>query len=196
MKLNRILLSLYLLIWIFLSIDPWYREDWLLENLLVFLALPILIWSDRRFGFSNTSVWMLFIFFVLHGVGAHYTYSEMPWFSTITEFFGFERNHYDRVIHFLFGLLLFLPFYELFLTFQKSRKKALLFTFIFLLAASGGYEVVEWIATEMTHAELGTAFLGTQGDPWDSQKDMLLCYLGSSLAFIFFSTTSYLNEVQ
>jgi len=196
MKLKHFLFALYILIWTALAISPWYRDDWLLENLLVFIALPIVIWCDRRFGFSNASIWMLFLFFVLHGVGAHYTYSEMPWFSSITHFFGFERNHYDRVIHFLFGFFLFLPFYELFVTFQKSRKTALLFTFIFLLAASGGYEVVEWIATEMTHAELGTAFLGTQGDPWDSQKDMLLCYLGSSLAFIFFSTTAYLNELQ
>lgn len=185
MKLNHILLSLYLLIWVTLSIDPWYREDWLLENLLVFIALPILIWSDRRFTFSNTSVWMLFIFFVLHGIGAHYTYSEMPWFSTITEFFGFERNHYDRLIHFLYGFLLFLPFYEAFITFQKSKQITLLFTFLFLVASSGVYEVLEWIATEITHTELGTAFLGTQGDEWDAQKDMACGYLGSLLGLLF-----------
>ncbi|MCX6061364.1 MAG: DUF2238 domain-containing protein [Campylobacterales bacterium] len=187
MKLKHTLFTLYIFIWLLLSIDPWYREDWLLENLLVFMALPILIWGDRRFGFSNTSVWMLFIFFVLHGIGAHYTYSEMPWFSSITQLFGFERNHYDRLIHFSFGFLLFLPFYELFITFHKSTKMALIFTFIFLLAASGVYEVIEWIATEITHAKLGTAFLGIQGDPWDSQKDMFLSYLGSILAFIFWS---------
>jgi putative membrane protein len=130
---------------------------------------------------------MLFIFFVLHGIGAHYTYSEMPWFSPITQFFGFERNHYDRLIHFLFGFLLFLPFYELFLSFQKSKRNTLLLTLAFLFAVSGMYEVIEWIATEVTHSELGTAFLGMQGDPWDSQKDMLLCYVGSSLAFLFWS---------
>jgi putative membrane protein len=161
MKLKTFLFGLYILIWIALAIDPWYRDDWLLENILVFVALPIIVWSDRRFGFSNTSVWMLFIFFVLHGIGAHYTYSEMPWLSFITQFFNFDRNHYDRIIHFLFGFLLFLPFYELFLNFQKSIKMTLTFTFIFLLAASGGYEIVEWIATQITHPQLGTAFLGT-----------------------------------
>ncbi len=161
MKLKTFLFTLYILIWIALAIHPWYRDDWLLENLLVFIALPVVIWSDRRFGFSNASIWMLFIFFVLHGIGAHYTYSEMPLFSYITHFFGFERNHYDRVIHFLFGLLLFLPFYELFVSYQKSTKIALVFTFVFLIAASGIYEVIEWIATQMSHAELGTAFLGT-----------------------------------
>jgi len=187
MKLKHLLLTAYLIIWLYLSIDPWYRDDWLLENLLVFIALPIIIWADKQITFSNTSIWMLFIFFVLHGVGAHYTYSEMPWFSPITHFFGFERNHYDRVTHFLFGFLLFLPFYELFVLFHKSTKTALTFTLIFLIAVSGVYEVIEWIATEITHAELGTAFLGIQGDPWDSQKDMLLCYLGSVFAFLFWS---------
>ncbi len=187
MKLKHLLLTAYLIVWLYLSIDPWYRDDWLLENLLVFIALPIIIWADKQIIFSNTSLWMLFIFFVLHGVGAHYTYSEMPWFSPITHFFGFERNHYDRVIHFLFGFLLFLPFYELFVIFHKSTKTALIFTLIFLIAASGVYEVIEWIATEITHAELGIAFLGIQGDPWDSQKDMILCYLGSVLAFLFWS---------
>jgi putative membrane protein len=191
MKLKTFLFGLYILIWIALAIDPWYRDDWLLENILVFVALPIIVWSDRRFGFSNTSVWMLFVFFVLHGIGAHYTYSEMPWLSFITQFFNFDRNHYDRIIHFLFGFLLFLPFYELFLNFQKSIKMTLAFTFIFLLAASGGYEIVEWIATQITHPQLGTAFLGTQGDPWDSQKDMFLCYLGSGLAFFICSQKHY-----
>lgn len=185
MKLNHILLSSYLLIWISLSIDPWYREDWLLENLLVFIALPIIIWTDKRIAFSHISLWMLFLFFILHAIGAHYTYSEMPWFSSITQFFGFERNHYDRVTHFLFGFLLFLPFYELFVTFQKSKRSALLFTFLFLLSASGMYEVLEWVATEITNAELGTAFLGIQGDEWDAQKDMACGHLGSLFAFLF-----------
>jgi len=182
MKLKLSLFLLYITIWFYLAINPWYRDDWLLENILVFAALPILMWSDRRFTFSNTSVWMLFLFFVLHAIGAHYTYSEMPWFSPVTEYFGFERNHYDRLIHFLFGFLLFLPFYELFNSFEKSAKKTFLFTFIFLIAASGFYEVIEWIATQMTHADLGTAFLGIQGDEWDAQKDMACGYLGTLLA--------------
>ncbi len=200
MQLKTTLFTLYILLWIALAYNPSYRDDWLLENILVFIALPILIWADKRIGFSRESVWMLFIFFVLHGVGAHYTYSEMPWFSPVTYFFGFERNHYDRLIHFLFGFLLFLPFYELFLSFVKSKQNTLLLTLLFLFAASGMYEIIEWLATEMTHSELGTAFLGTQGDPWDSQKDMVLCYLGSTLAFFFWSqkrsNKSSVNELK
>ena len=148
MKQKTFLFTLYIFIWILLAFNPWYRDDWLLENILVFIALPILIWSDRRTDFSLTSAIMLFLFFVLHAIGAHYTYSEMPWFSPITHFFGFERNHYDRVVHFLFGFLLFLPFYEFFTSFQKSAIQTFLFTIIFLIAASGIYEVIEWVAAK------------------------------------------------
>lgn len=196
MKLRHILLSVYFLIWLFLSIDPWYREDWLLENLLVFIALPIIIWVNQQIFLSPTSLWMLFVFFVLHAIGAHYTYSEMPWFSPITQFFDFERNHFDRVIHFLFGFLLFLPFYELFLSFQKSKVRAFVFTLVFLIAASGFYEVLEWIATEITNADLGTAFLGTQGDEWDAQKDMACGHLGSIVAFLFWYRKSLTSSHQ
>lgn len=182
MRLKHALFILYWAIWLVLAIDPWYREDWLLENMLVFAALPVLIWSERRVNFSNASAVMLFIFFVLHAIGAHYTYSEMPWFGAITELFGFERNHYDRLTHFLFGFLLLLPFAELFSVLMNRKKQAFILTFIFLIAASGFYEVLEWLATEVTHSDLGTAFLGTQGDEWDAQKDMALCYLGTVLA--------------
>lgn len=127
---------------------------------------------------------MIFVFFVLHGIGAHYTYSEMPYFDPLTGFFGFERNHYDRLIHFLFGLLLFLPFYELFVSFQKAQKHMLILTLLFLFSASGFYEVVEWLITQITHPDLGTAFLGVQGDQWDAQKDMGCGYLGALIAAI------------
>jgi len=187
MKLKPFLFTLYVLIWAALAINPSYRDDWILENILVFISLPLLIWIDKRIKFSPASTIMLFIFFVLHGIGAHYTYSEMPWFSPITQFFGFERNHYDRLIHFLFGVLLFGPFYELIVSFQKSKRQILLLTFLFLAAASGMYEVLEWMATEVTHAELGTAFLGMQGDSWDTQKDMACCYTGILLGLLLWS---------
>jgi putative membrane protein len=178
MKLKPLLFIAYVTVWLVLAIDPWYREDWLLENILVFVALPVVIWGERRFGFSPAAAWMLFVFFVLHAIGAHYTYSEMPWFDLFTRTFGFERNHYDRVAHFLFGFLLLVPFAELFAVSAKPGKTVFAFAFVFMIAASGFYEVLEWLATEVTHAELGTAFLGTQGDEWDAQKDMLMCYLG------------------
>jgi len=185
MKFKYTLFFVYLVIWSVLAYSPWYRDDWWLENILVFISLPIVIWAEKRVHFSPASAWMLFVFFVLHAIGAHYTYSEMPWFSLITESFGFERNHYDRLIHFLFGFLLFRPFYELFHSFGQSKRSALWTTFLFLIASSGVYEMIEWIATQLTHNELGTAFLGIQGDEWDSQKDMACGYFGTLLAIFF-----------
>jgi len=182
MKLKYFLFSLYIIIWTILAIHPWYRADWFLENLLVFIALPVILVSERRIQFSNASAVMLFVFFVLHAIGAHYTYSEMPWFDTVTRLFGFERNHYDRLTHFMFGFLLFVPFYELFRFPARPKRHVIIFTTVFLLASSGLYEIIEWLATEVTHADLGTAFLGTQGDQWDAQKDMLSCYLGTLCA--------------
>lgn len=186
MKLPTVLFALYFFLWTVLAIDPWYREDWLLENVLVFITLPIVIWAHRRKPFSHESAWMLFFFFVLHAIGAHYTYAEMPWFSALAEWGGWERNHYDRLVHFLFGFLLFMPLYELFTTFHRSRGSMMALTFTFLIAASGVYEVLEWLATQLTHPELGVAFLGIQGDMWDAQKDMALGYAGTLLALAVF----------
>jgi putative membrane protein len=196
MKLNHTLFIFYAAIWILLAIDPTYRDDWWLENIMVFIAIPIIFWSDKRVHFSHMSLWMLFGFFVLHSIGSHYTYSEMPWFSPITQLFGFERNHYDRLIHFLFGFLMFLPFYELFINLFKSKNFAFVFTVVFLLAASGVYEVIEWLATEVTHAQLGTAFLGTQGDQWDAQKDIALGHLGTILAMLLYYRQFITSKLQ
>jgi putative membrane protein len=182
MKLTSSLFILYVALWLYLALNPWYRDDWLLENLLVFIAVPIVIWSDRRVHFSNTSGLALFIFFVLHAIGAHYSYSEMPLLASFTDFFGFERNHYDRITHFFFGFLLFWPIYELFSSFPKLKYNAFLLSFLLLITMSSIYEVFEWVATELTHPELGSAFLGTQGDQWDAQKDMAYGYFGTLFA--------------
>src|SRR5688572_33258730 len=108
------LLVIFSGLWLVLAIAPQYRDDWLLENIMVFVSLPILVITYRRFRFSNTAYTLLFVFLVLHEIGAHYTYSEVPydsWIRAVTghslnEFLGWERNHYDRVVHFLYGALI------------------------------------------------------------------------------------------
>src|SRR5262245_51327929 len=116
-----VLLGIYLAIWIALAIKPWYREDWLLENCLVFVAIPALVLTYRKLRFSNFSYACLFVFFVLHEIGAHYTYAKVPydqWFqaltgNTLNSMLGLTRNHYDRLIHFSYGLLMVPPTLEL-----------------------------------------------------------------------------------
>jgi uncharacterized membrane protein YjdF len=108
------LLAVFAAIWLLLAIHPWYRQDWLLENLLVFAAVPIFVATARRLRFSDFAYSCLFLFLVLHSVGAHYTYSEVPYDRafeqltgrTLNDLLGWERNHYDRVVHFAYGLLI------------------------------------------------------------------------------------------
>ena len=181
----RILLTSYLAIWLLLAIRPSYRDDWLLENLLVFVAAPIVVWLHHRRPFSTTAAMLLWLFFILHAIGAHYTYAEMPWLSQFADYCGWQRNHYDRIVHFLFGLLLFRPLFEQLSAAFTTPRSRLIVTLLILFSASGFYEIVEWLAAQWTHPELGTAFLGTQGDQWDAQKDMVLAHLGALLAAWF-----------
>ena len=185
---NRFLLGLlgaYAVVFLVAAIGPHDRGDWLLENLLVFAFAAALAASHRRFTFSNFSYLLIFVFLVLHAWGAHHTYSRTPLGFWIQDAFGFERNHYDRIVHFAFGLLLFYPLRELsrrVLHLHRGWASAVpIFT---ILALSSGYEIIESWAARIVDPELGVAFLGTQGDVWDAQKDMSLGLVGALLAAV------------
>src|SRR5688572_18812589 len=115
--------------WVVLAIEPFDRADWALENALVVVAVVALVASYRRFELSRVSHTLIFVFLCLHEVGAHYTYSQVPydrWFAALTgrtlnELLGFERNHFDRLIHFLYGFLLAYPIREVFLRIAAVR---------------------------------------------------------------------------
>lgn len=187
-RLPLLLLVLLAAIWLVLAIDPVSREDWLLENILVLLTVPVLVVTRHRMQFSNSSYVCLFIFFALHSVGAHYTYSLVPydvWWQTLTgstlnQLLGWERNHYDRLLHFVYGVLLLQPSTELLARYAPSRGLwQRLLPVLFIMSHSVIYELVEWIAALIVAPELGDAYLGTQGDPWDAQQDMALAALGA-----------------
>jgi len=122
-NLVKLLGALFALLWVGLAIHPLHRQDWVLENVLVLLAIPIFIASYRHHLFSRLSWVLIFLFMCLHEIGAHYTYSEVPydaWWrsltgSTLNELLGWQRNHFDRVVHFLYGLMLAYPVREVFL---------------------------------------------------------------------------------
>jgi putative membrane protein len=186
-----LLLAVFAAVLVLLGIEPKYRQDWLLENVLVFIAVPALALAWRDLRFSHAAYACLFAFLLLHQVGAHYTYSEVPYDAwsvaltghSIDTALGFERNHYDRVVHFLYGALLMPATVELF------RAKAppsgvweILMPVFFLMSHSVLYEMIEWLASEVFGGDLGQAYLGTQGDVWDAQKDMALAAAGSLVA--------------
>lgn len=183
--------ALYLVFWIALAIDPYSRSDWALENVLVVVAAVILFFSYRRILLSRISYTLIFVFLCLHAIGAHWTYSLVPYDQafnaitghTINALMGWERNHYDRIVHLAYGLLLAYPIRELFLRIAAVKGFWGYFLPVVLtMAASMFYELIEWAAAEVFGGELGLAFVGAQGDVWDAQKDMWLATLGALTA--------------
>ena len=194
---HKLVYALYSIVWIIMAIDPKYPKDWLLENVLVFLIFPFIVWMDKRHHYSLLSIIFLLIFASLHSLGSHYTYAEMEHFDVITQFFGFERNHFDRLIHFLFGLLLFRILFEMITTGITSIKTALVFTFTMIVSISALYEIIEWFAVMIFNPDLGQAFLGTQGDIWDAQQDTLVAIIGALINMFFYkSYTKLLRHTQ
>jgi len=184
-----VLLVAFIAIFAALAIAPWYRQDWLLENLLVVVAVPGLVLTYHRLRFSNFAYTCLFVFFVLHEVGAHYTYSEVPWRDWLAALTGTEaaagRNHYDRFVHFAYGLLLMPAVRELVEARMSPRGPwRWLMPLFFVMSHSVIYEMIEWIAAVLFGGDLGVAYLGTQGDEWDAQKDMALATAGAVTALV------------
>ncbi len=177
-----------LVIWVVTAIGPLYPRDWLLENLLVFVFAALLIGTYRRFVFSNLSYGLYAVFITLHLIGAHYTYAETPPGFWVQAWFDLERNHYDRFVHFAFGLLLAFPICELLLRQSgASRGWSAFLTVNCILAMSALYEVIEGITAMIVSPELGSAYLGTQGDEWDAQKDSALAFVGAVIAMLVIS---------
>jgi len=193
---NRVLQGLVLwlvVLWIITAINPLFPRDWLLENVLVFIYSALLVITYRRFTFSNLSYGLFVIFLSLHLMGAHYTYAETPFGFWLQDLFDLERNHYDRIVHFSFGLLIAYPMHEILL--RKSGLNLAWSYFITvncIMAFSAFYEVLEIIAAAIVSPELGDAYLGTQGDEWDAQKDALLAFIGSIVAMLV--TWRYANK--
>lgn len=185
--------------WVVLAIEPFDRADWALENALVVVAVGALVASYRRFELSRVSYTLIFVFLCLHEVGAHYTYSQVPydrWFAALTgrtlnELLGFERNHFDRLVHFLYGFLLAYPIREVFLRIAAVRGFWGYFLPLDLTASTSMiFELFEWMAAELVGGDLGAAYLGTQGDVWDAHKDMALASAGALVAM---ATTAAIN---
>lgn len=168
-----------------------YPGDWLLENALVVVAFIYLAATRRVLPMTRPSYLLILAFFGLHEIGAHWTFAEVPynaWWqalfgTTLNEVFGWERNHYDRLVHFSFGFLLGRPWREtLAHGFHRSGFWHYALPCVFVLAMSGAYELIEWAAAIVFGGDLGQAYLGTQGDVWDSHRDSALATAGAIVA--------------
>jgi putative membrane protein len=173
----------YLAVWAVAAVRPLDRETWLLENLLVFVLVAVLVATHWHFAFSKVSYGLIVAFLVLHAIGAHYTYSMVPIGFAVQDLMGLERNHYDRVAHFGFGLLLAYPLRELLIRIvHVHRIWGYVAPPVAVLSLGSLYEIMESWAARIAAPELGVAYLGTQGDVWDGQKDMTLAFTGSVVA--------------
>jgi putative membrane protein len=158
-------------------------NNWLLENALVFIFLAFLIISYRHYQFSDLSYLLICIYLCLHVYGSKYTYAENPVGFWLQDVFGTTRNPYDRIVHFSFGFLLAYPMREVFLKWLRFPTwVAWALPIEITLSVSGLYELIEWGIADIFFPEQGDAYLGTQGDPWDAQKDIFLATLGAILA--------------
>lgn len=188
-----ILTTLFLIEFIILAIAPHDRSDWALENALVLVFAIIMAISWHSFPLSRVSYTLIFIFMCLHEIGAHYTYALVPYDQFFLDNFGFslneslglERNHFDRLVHFSYGLLLAYPIRELYCRVANtSGFWGYFFPLDLAMATSMLFELFEWAAAELFGGDLGINYLGTQGDVWDAQKDMALASLGALIAMI------------
>lgn len=186
-KLFLSLLAIYAIEFIILAFNPVDRTTWYVENLTVWILIGIIsgfyIWGKR---FSNLAYALMFVLIFLHTIGGHWTFALVP-FGWVTDFFGFARNHFDRVAHFSVGFYAF-AIAEWLWSKKLVANKFLLFTYpVFVIATVAmSYELIEWVYAAVANPEAGIAYLGSQGDIWDAQKDMLADTLGALFATSLF----------
>lgn len=162
------------------GVGPADRATWLLEVLPVLIGAPLLIATRRSFPLSRLLLWLLAVHALILILGGHYTYARVPPGFWVQDAFGFARNHYDRLGHFAQGFVPAILAREILLRrspLVRGRWLFLLVTCV-CLAFSAFYELIEWW-TALAAGEAAHAFLGTQGDIWDTQWDMFLALLGA-----------------
>ncbi|MFC3193351.1 DUF2238 domain-containing protein [Marinicella sediminis] len=176
-----------------LAINPASRSVWFLENLLVFVFVLLVIKYHRRLCFSEPAWLMILVFLMFHELGVYYTYSHVPYQQWSAAIFSddivrsaaWQRNHYDRWVHFLFGLLIVLPVRELCVQISQSHSSWTSFVaFNVIVAVSALYELLEWAVAIVFGGELGVEYIGIQGDVWDSHKDLFMAVTGALLTLL------------
>jgi putative membrane protein len=170
------------------GVRPYDRLTWLMEVFPVLIAIPLLWATYRRFPLSGLLYGCIFVHALVLILGGAYTYARVPFGFQIAEMFGLERNPYDRIGHFFQGFVPALIAREIFLrgNHVQGRKMLVFIVVSVVLAISATYELIEWGAA-LALGQGADEFLGTQGDPWDTQSDMFMALLGAITALAFLS---------
>ncbi len=187
-KTKKVLLIVFFAVLIWSGIKPHDYFTWFLEVIPALLALVILVTTFKKFQFSNFIYGFILFHSIVLMIGGHWTYAQVPFGFWIRDIFDFSRNHYDRFGHLMQGFVPALVARELIIKNDiiPSRKWMNFFIIFTILGFSAFYEFFEW-GMSLATGESAAAFLGTQGDVWDTQWDMLMCFIGSVLALAFFS---------
>ena len=169
-----------------LAVSGWQPADratWWMEIAPVLVAWPVLVLTCPRFPLTPLVYWLIFVHGLILMLGGHYTYAKVPLGFWMEEAFGFARNHYDRIGHFAQGFVPAIVAREVLIRNRVVARGAWLFFLVscVCLAVSALYELVEWRAAVMG-GDAADAFLGTQGDPWDTQEDMFTALVGAMVA--------------
>jgi len=181
----HLLAIVFLIVFIALGIKPVDRDVWIVEVIPIVITFLILATTFKKFRFSNFSYTLMSLWIFWHTVGGHYTFANVP-FDFVTDLFGFERNNFDRIGHFIVG------FYAFSVAELLVRKKwagpvlASFFGLFFIATVAAGYEIIEWLYAVADGGKAGVEFLGAQGDIWDAQEDMLADILGAVFSLLLF----------
>jgi len=193
----HILLGVYVIEFIIAGIHPYSRSVWYAENIpILALVLFIVFLYYQKVRFSNIAYLLMFVLPFLHTIGGYYTFELVP-FDWFNHFFGFSRNMFDRVGHFAVGFYA-LPVVEYLVSRKLVAKKIVAVTYAVFLVAfiAVFYEWIEWWYAVLFGGDSGAAFLGSQGDIWDAQKDMLMDVLGAIFIMIFYFSIKHSLEIN
>lgn len=175
----------FVLLSIWSAIEPSSRAVWVAEIIPVWGVFAALVLTYPLFRFSNAAYLLMSLWLIMHTIGAHYTFADVP-FDFVNDLLGSDRNHFDRVAHYIIG------FYAFAMCEWLTRRKlcglvvAQFFSLFFIMSVAAGYEIIEWQYAVIEGGEAGIEFLGSQGDIWDAQKDMLADTLGAITSLILF----------
>ncbi|AKA69504.1 putative sodium-glucose/galactose cotransporter [Clostridium scatologenes] len=186
-KIHRMFLAIFFIVFVWSAIYPKDSFTWFLEVLPAVIGITVIIFTYKKFRFTTFVYGLIVIHAIILLIGGHYTYAEMPLFNWIKDTFHLSRNYYDRLGHFAQGFIPAFISREILIrkSYLKKGKMLLFIVICICLAISAAYELIEWLVAEAT-GSAADAFLGTQGDVWDTQWDMFLALIGSCQLYLCF----------
>lgn len=181
----QVYICIFICVWIWTFVNALDIQVWVLENVLLFLFIGAGLITYKRYILSDLSYILLISFILLHLYGAGFTYENNPLGLWLQEFTHAPRNSYDRIVHFAFGLFITYPLWEIGLKYiHFSNYVSLMVAMVAITFLGAWYEIIEWIVGGIFFPEQGIAFVGLQGDHWDTQKDIFLAIIGSVIMSI------------